>query len=354
MHAIMIALLRIVLILSDSIIVPETRNTTNQMLNSNTSMATVLANGTNTRVSNSLVTKTYPSLQNNAVNSVSTVMILIGIGAAILIVLITIVVIILVLLYVRKSTQPKPKSDNDSPYSTLHRGDAQQLQPQSLQAPTDLYAQIQLSPSTGQAEVISKNEAENTNSFLPHQNEPSPNIDTEQCKVPVVKEQSTVSTSEQPTYVAVKKKQKKSKLMKGKKSGQAQNNANEEQGDEVPQCSHTAADKTDIIQENQIKQGEAVLTSLHTVESPEALYTAVKKKPKDNVTETHTIEDLYTAVMKKPKDDPTDSDIEAAPPLPPHTVEELYTAVQKKPKGSAMEDEEDAPPIPPHTVEDYY
>ena len=286
-----------------------------------------------------------------AASGIATVATVIGIIIAILIVLIGIAAVALAL-YLRKST--RHKQDYDLSYSTLCRGDTQQIQPQSLNAPTDLYDQIQLSPSTGQAEVISKNEAENTNSLLPHQNEPSLNIDTEPCKVPVIKEQSTVSTSEQPTYAAVKKKQKKSKLMKGKKSGQAQNNANEEQGDEVPQCSHTAADKTDIIQEDQIKQGEAILTSLHTVESPEALYTAVKKKPKDNVTETHTIEDLYTAVMKKPKDDPTDSDIEVAPPLPPHTVEELYTAVQKKPKGSAMEDEEDAPPIPPHTVEDYY
>ena len=319
------------------------------MLNSNPLMATVLANGTSTRVSNPLVTTTDPSIQNNAVNSVSIVTALIGISAAIVIVLTTIVAIILVLLYVRKSTQPKPKSDYDGPYSTLCRADTQQPQPQSLQAPTDLYAQIQLSPSTGQAEVISKNEAENTNGLLPHQNDTSPNIDIEQCK-----EQSMVSTSEQPTYAVVKKKQKKSKLLKGKISGQNQNNAAEKSGEEVPQCDLNTADKIDIKQEDQIKQGETVLTSLHTVESPEALYTAVKKKPKDNVTETHTIEDLYTAVIKKPKDDPTDSDIEAAPPLPPHTVEELYTAVQKKPKGSAMEDEEDAPPIPPHTMEGYY
>ena len=302
--------------------------------------------------SHSITTINSPTTTNEASGAVSRVMIVsIVVGLIAVLTVLIITAIIALVFYCTKSTQ---KQDYDLSYSTLYRGDTQQMQPQSLQAPTDLYDQIELSPSTGQTEVISKNEAENTNSLLPHQNEPSPNIDTEQCKVPVVKEQSTVSTSEQPTYAAVKKKQTKSKLMKGKKSGQAQNNANEEQEDEVPQCSLTAADKTDIIQEDQIKQGKAVLTSLHTVESPEALYTAVKKKPKDNATETNTIEDLYTAVMKKPKDDPTDSDIEAAPPLPPHTVEELYTAVQKKPKGSAMEDEEDAPPIPPHTVEDYY
>ena len=361
------------------------KDTTDQMSYSNPSTATVTkANGTNNRTSNSLVTTTYSSIQNNVLNSVSIVIILIGIGAAILIVFTIIIVITLVLLYIRKSTQPTPKSDYDGQYSTLCRGDTQQLQPQLLQAPTDLYDQIQLSPSTGQTEVISKSEAENTNSLLPHQNDPSLYIDIEQ---------STVSTSEQPTYAAVKKKQKKSKLMKGKKLGQNQNNAAEKSGEEVSQRSLDEADKTDIKQEDQIKQGDTTPTTSHTAESPEALYTAVKKKPKDNATENeetisstpphmveelytavkikhkgnamgdkerappillNTVEDLYTAVMKKPKDDPTDSDTEAAPPLPPHTVEELYTAVQKKPKGTAMEDEEVAPPIPPHTMEDYY
>ena len=290
------------------------KDTTNKMLNLNSSTVLVLTE-TSKRVPNVSVTTMHSSILNNAVNSVSIVTILIGIGAAILIVLITIVVLTLVFLYIRKSTQSKPKSDYDDQYSTLCRGDTQQLEPQSLQAPTDLYNQIQLSPSTGQTEVISKNEPENTNSRLPHLNNPSPNIDIE---VPIVKEQSTVSTSEQPTYAVVKKKQKRSKLMKGKISGQNQNNAVEKSGEKVPQCSFTAAttDKTDIKQEDQIKQGEAVPTSLQTVESPEALYTAIKKKPKDNATETHIIEDLYTAVMKKPKDDPTESDTEAAPPLP--------------------------------------
>ena len=193
--------------------------------------------------------------------------------------------------------------------------------------------------------------------------------------------------SEQPTYAAIKKKQKMNKLTKGKESGQHAA-AVEKNGEKFVLCSYPATDKTDIKQKDQIKQTEVTPTSVHTTESPEALYTAVKKKPKDNKVDNeekvpppplhsveelyttvkknikgsateeeegapqippHTVEDLYTAVMKMPKNDPTNCDSETAPPIPPHTVEELYTIVQK---GSTMKDEEEAPPIPPQRVED--
>ena len=139
---------------------------------------------------------------------------------------------------------------------------------------------------------------------------------------------------------------------------------------------------------DQIDQTETISLFVHTTESPEALCTAVKKKPNANTANNedklpppphlhsveelytavknvkggtteeegpphihHTVEDLYTAAMKKTNNDPTDYDTAAAPPIPPHTIEELYTAVQK---GSGVKDEEKAPPIPPHTVEDCY
>ena len=213
----------------------------------------------------------------------------------------------------------------------------------------------------------------------------TPSVDTEQWNI--VEKQNKVSISEQPTYAAVKK---KNKLMKRKKSGQNQNSAAEEKGEKVKLCSLTATDKLDIKREqknhDQIQHKEATFF-VNTTESSEALYTAVKKKPKDKKADNkvkvpspshsveelytavkknvkgsdtkeeegapqllpHTVEDLYTAVMKKPKNDPTTDNPKAAPPIPPHTIEELYMAIQK---GNTRKDEEEAPPIPPHTVED--
>ena len=150
--------------------------------------------------SDSLIATTYDSvIQNYAMNSASVLPVLIGIGVAILIVLTAIVVITLVLLYLRKSTKPTAKSDYDNSYSTLCRGDTQQLQSHSQQTPTDLYDQIYLSPSTGQAEVISNAEIENINSLSLHHTDNLPNTEKEQSR------QSNVSVSEQPTYAAVKK-----------------------------------------------------------------------------------------------------------------------------------------------------
>ena len=66
-------------------------------------------------------------------NGTPVVTVFIVIGMAILIVLTAtaIVVVTLVLLYSRKSSQPKPKPDYDDSYSTLCRGETQQLQPHS-------------------------------------------------------------------------------------------------------------------------------------------------------------------------------------------------------------------------------
>ena len=125
----------------------------------------------------------------------SKVEVVIGIILAILIVLTSIAVIGLIL-HLRKSIQNKKQNDDHS-YSTLSRENTQRTE--SLNAPTNLYDQIQLSPSTGQAEIISKAEIKNINTLSSHQT-----VDTEQCNKTT--EQGSVSTSEQPTYAAVKKK----------------------------------------------------------------------------------------------------------------------------------------------------
>ena len=280
---------------------------------------------------------------NNAVTGAPTVSTFIGIGIAIPVVLIVIglvVVATLVLLYLRKSSHQKAKSDCDDSYSTLCRGDTQQPQPHSQQPPTDLYDQIQLSPSTGQTEIVSKAETENTSTLSSHQTSVSTNTDTDHCNK--ISGQDNVAMSEQPTYAAVDKKQK--------------TNKEEKKGEGVVLSGHFA-DKEDT--KKKIKQREATPTSLHTTESPEALYSVVKKKPKADKEETvpppppHSLEELYTAVKKNVKGS-TMKEEEGAPQIPPHTIEELYTAVVKKSKGdSATESETDgAPPVPPHTVDD--
>ena len=259
------------------------------------------------------------------------------------------------ILHLRKSTQSKQNDDHS--YSTLSRVAPQQTE--SLNAPTNLYDQIQLSPSTGQAEIISKAEIENINTYTlsSHQTVP-PIVDIEQCNKAT--EQGSVSTSEQPMYAAVKKKQKNNKLIKGKESGQHAA-AVEKNREKFMLCSYPTTDETDIEQKDQIKQTEVTPTSVRTTESPEVLYTAVKKKPKDNTADNkekilpppppHSVEELYTTVKKNAKGGTTEE--EGAPQIPPHTIEELYTAVTKKPKNDPTEyDTEAAPPIPPHTIED--
>ena len=92
------------------------------------------------------------------------------------------------------------------------------MQSQSLHTSNDLYDQIQLSPSTGQAEFISRNETANTNNPPPHQTEYGihPSVDKDKPKSAKLKiTASTISTqdedkstSEQPTYAVVNKKKK--------------------------------------------------------------------------------------------------------------------------------------------------
>ena len=150
--------------------------------------------------------------------------------------------------------------------------------------------------------------------------------------------------------------------MKGKELGQHQNDATavEKTREEIVLCSHSTVDKENI-KKNQIKQREVTPTSERTTESPEALYTTVKKKltytradkeEKKTSPPPHSVEELYTAVKKNAKHSATEEE-EEAPQIPPQTIEVLYTAVMKKPKGDSIESETyRAPPIPPHIVDD--
>ena len=116
--------------------------------------------------SESMTVKEYLADYTDNNNALLPLWITIGVATATLTVLVTIVVIIALALYLRKSSQKKTECDNS--YSVLHREENQQLQSQSLHTPNDLYNHIQLSPSTGQAEFISKTETGNT------KNNPSP------------------------------------------------------------------------------------------------------------------------------------------------------------------------------------
>ena len=146
------------------------------------------------------------------------------------------------------------------------------------------------------------------------------------------------------------KKKKRKTEMKGKELAQSQDTAAEKEGDPAPLYYFNGSDQNTVEQRDQPKQRQG---------AHEDTYAVVKKskKSKPNAKETatpitsHTVEspeEVYTAVKKKPNGS-TAEDEEEAPPLPPHTLEELYTAVKKKPKGSAAEDEEEAPSLPPHT-----
>jgi hypothetical protein len=331
-----------------------TKEITNQTMDPES--AASVSTSTNRELnSNNAATTTYyiaNDKENNAMNGTPIVTIFIGIGVAILIVVTAIVVVVtLALLYLQKKfSLPKPKSDYDDSYSTLCRGETKQLQPHSQQPPTDLYDQIQLSPSTGQAEVTSK---QNINIPSSHQPKVSPNIGKDQCNT--TSEQDNVSTSEQPRCAAIKKKQKKKKHMK-RREFPKNASAGEKEMEGTVLCSHSALD----TKKNQIKQRGATPISVHSTESPEALYSAVKKKPKANRDKEekvpppppHSIEELYTAVKKNVQGSAMEEE-EGPPQIPPHTIEDLYTAVMKKPKGDSTDTGTDgAPPIPPHTVDD--
>ena len=316
--------------------------------------------------------------------STDEIFIVVGTVITIVILLIlSIIVAIVLVIFLQKSAKQR-KVDYDSSYSTLCRGTTQQQQSQSLHTSNDLYDQIQLSPSTGQAEFISRNETANTNNPPPHQTEYGihPSVDKDKPKSAKLKiTASTISTqdedestSEQPTYAVVNKK-KKQKTEKESVHCQSKDIAEVSQNECVSE--QNAVEHGNYLQESQDSPDTTTQYPSQTIDSPQELYTAVKKKPKERPVEDeiappippYTTEELYTSVQKKPQasaagdeqapqippyvfEELYTADEEEAPPIPAHTVEELYTAVVRKPKVSTAEDEEEAPPVPPYTVDE--
>ena len=326
---------------------------------------------------------------NNNNNALLPAWITIGVATAILTILVAIIVAVISLaLFMRKSTQQK--TECDSSYSTLHRENTQQLQPQSLHLPNDLYDRIELSPSTGQAEVISKTETDNTNNPSSHRGQHSINPSVDMLQPKSASMQITAASSqniqshkskrilEQPTYAVINKREKET----GRKPKTA--NCPFETIAAKNLCSTTAETKasvhisdtntvdedvmqTKVTKGNQLKQNQdiqdtATQTTPRAAESPEELYTVVRKKTKESMAQNEEepppippqgVEQLYTAFNKKTQPTIANDEVET-PPIPPHTVEQLYTAVMKKPKARETDDEVEAPPVPQHTVEELY
>ena len=307
--------------------------------------------------SSNIVTNNHTRDTGNQNND--TVWMIIGIAVPTLIGLTTIAVITLVL-FVRKSSQRKSECDNS--YSILSRGPTQQLQSQLLDPASVLYDRIELSPSTGQAEFISKTETDNKNNPSPHHNQYGihHSVDTEQPKSATMQisdsslknipSHDNEYTNEQPTYAVFNKERK-----------------NEKEPVHCPFKSSAATSLT--LKQNSTHNNieiqdnnTAKKVSLQTAKSLEELYTAVKKKTKESTAQNEEepppiplqgVEQLYTAVNKKTQRTTANDEVES-PPIPPQTVEELYTAVMKKPKVRETDDEVEAPPVPPHTVEELY
>ena len=328
------------------------------------------------------VTVTENLAEDNNNNLLLPAWITIGVASAILTALVTIVVIITLALYLRKSLQQKTECDNS--YSVLRREATQQLQPQSLHTPNDLYDHIQLSPSTGQAEFISKTESDNINNPSPHHHQCSIHysVDTEQPKSAAMQITDRSSkniqshkieiTIDHPTYAVVKKKKERKKEKEPvhcpPKTSAATSLTFTKQ-DTTHKLIHSQPVKNvakvdQPILCNQEIQDNIITTQipLQTSESPEELYTAVRKKTKESTAQNEEkpppippqrVEQLYTAVNKNTQPTTVNDEVES-PPIPHYTVEELYTAVMKKPIARETDDEVEAPPVPPHTVEELY
>ena len=217
----------------------------------------------------------------------------IGVAASVLVLfIVTLTIFALLLVWKYKRTyQTKPDSDYEdrveSSYSTLYKG-SEQMQPQSLQAHTELYDQTQLSPSTGQAEIVPENERK-TNPPPQTSYTIYSGVDTNpHCLLNI----ATAEESKQMQDVATEKE----------------------------------ADIASVPPRNYPKLKEEPKQR----QDLEEMYAVVHKKSKKGKAgaEFEKTDTQISAVKKKPKGNAA-KDEEEAPPLPPHTVEELYTAVQK-------------------------
>ena len=187
-----------------------------------------------------------------------------------MVLLVTSLFVLALLCYKRRSHKPHPDTsvDNaDVSYSTLDRGTKKVGLSAPLNDSSELYDQIQLSPCTGQSEVLSETKD-------------SP---------------ETEKVLECPTYAVVdKKKKKKTPQSKSKEKGTI----------------HHACILFD-----------ASIICMHDCIESEALQ---DQQCQDQV----NLEEMYAVVNKKPKKK-DDKEQEAAPPIPEHTIEALYTAIQK-------------------------
>ena len=203
------------------------------------------------------------------------------------------VLVVLLLLRRKKRTQKNKMNCNlgrqDGLYSTLDRGTKQQTQPQSWDASTELYDQIQLSPSTSQLEPIqSETENDNVNSFVTTQ------LDCHNMEKPH-KTEPEKSNSEFVTYAVVDKKKKMKPGSKKEESSESHDNTPEKS---IP-----------LNSEGSVK---AAVSVEH------------EKNPKFQQSEK--LEDMYVVVLTKQKKSKQE---EIAPPVPAHTTESLYTAVME-------------------------
>ena len=210
------------------------------------------------------------------------------------------ILVVLLSLWRKKRIQKNKMNCNlerqDGLYSTLDRGTKQQTQPHSWDASTELYDQIQLSPSTGQSEPIhSETENDKVNIVVS-----SAQLDCHNMEKPH-KIEPEKSNIEFATYAVVDKKKTKS----GSKKEETR-----ETHDSTSEKGITLNSKTSI---------EAAVP----VESDEVDYTNYQQSEKNE-----NLEEMYAVIQKKPKK----CEEEIAPPIPSHTTESLYTAVQKKPK----------------------
>ena len=223
-----------------------------------------------------------------------TVSLIIGFVAIVLILLAaSLILIVLLLLCHKKRTHSVKIESNfqkDHSHCTLDRGTKQQAQSQSLNTPSELYDQLQLSPFTGQSEIVHKNESEKVIISL--------SSDSYQVQVSTVTETSLElleiekSNLASPTYAVVDKNNKKGKGSM-KESKQEQDNTSQKGIHPKP-------------------------TDLEDPDTTEKL----KEQPSQRQ------EEMYAVVHKKPK---KCEEQEGAPPVPSHTIESLYAAVQKKP-----------------------
>ena len=210
------------------------------------------------------------------------------------------VLVVLLLLWRKKRIQKNKMNCNlgrqDSLYSTLDRGTKQQTQPHSWDASTELYDQIQLSPSTGQSEPIpSETENDKVNIVVS-----STQLDCHNMEKPH-KMEPEKSNSEFATYAVVDKKKKMKPGSKKEESSESHVNTPEKC---IP-----------LNSEGSVKA--AVSVEHDNVNNPK-------------YQQSEKLEEMYAVILKKQKK--SEEQEEIAPPVPSHTMESLYTAVQKKPK----------------------